>query len=147
MEPLTFRSKRSTAAVYFGLFLMPVAFVLVVYSLDVAEIDLPVAVTCLLFGALAAWGGAGLLCLRTVVDGTGIRRSPWWFGGYRVRWENVSGWSVRSLDPIDHPNDWLALDLSVRDRLLPVRILDCEVARPGFDALVERVKACIGASE
>ncbi|VTR95757.1 unnamed protein product [Gemmata massiliana] len=148
MEPITFRPRR-IAVGYSALFLLPaliVAALLYNDLFDQESVALAILL-CLLLTALGMYGGAGLLCLRIVVDGTGIRRSPWWFGGYRVQWENVIWWSVLPLDPIDSPDGGRVLELSVRGRFWPVRILDFEVVRPGLDVLVERVKARPGVSE
>jgi hypothetical protein len=80
--------------------------------------------------------------MRTVIDNTGLRRSPFWFDGFQVRWADVASWSVEPLDPIDNPDGCQILWIAVRRRRFWwVRIADYELGRSGFGVLVEQVKA------
>ena len=141
MEPITFRPTRSTAAFYSAIFLLPAAILAGLLLSDPFALEsVALAIlTCPLLAVLGVYCGAGLLCLRIVADNVGLRRAPWWFDGCRIRWVDVMAWSVRPLDPIDAPEGCQVLELLVRDRLLKVRILDYEVAQPGFSILVEFV--------
>ncbi len=149
MEPTTFRPRRIGGVLGLILGLPTFAFGLVAPSLEeVAPSAEPgIWVFVAVVGATAVYCGAGHLCMRTVVDNTGLRRSPFWFDRFQVCWADVVSWSIEPLDPIDNPDGCQVLCVRACRRFWSIRIADYQVGRPGFEALVEQVRARLAERE
>jgi hypothetical protein len=98
-----------------------------------------------LLGACAMGAGVCILLTRVVVDGWGLDRRAPFEGSFRVSWDEVESWWVRREGTDD---DLLPLaHFRLHGRRENAVVHAADVARPGFDAFLEDVRAHVGDRE
>jgi hypothetical protein len=95
------------------------------------------------FAGLIVWAALGTMATVITVDDQGLRRTPNWWRGTKLSWDDVECWVVMT-DRFDHSRK---ARFRIRGKWFPLEVHDVDVFRPGFDAFLVDLRSRISPKE